>query len=56
MHLIAFDYLNKTVFFFLIKPCNSRSVAVAKVNYQDSMRDQMAVANPNTTGLKTTGT
>ncbi|KAK2855987.1 hypothetical protein Q5P01_004722 [Channa striata] len=37
------------------EPSNSRSVGVAKMSYQDSMRDQMAVVNPNTTGLKVPG-
>lgn len=29
---------------------------MGKVSYQDSMREPMAVANPNTTGLKAPGT
>ncbi|XP_056261430.1 serine/threonine-protein kinase LATS1 isoform X2 [Seriola aureovittata] len=42
------------------EPSNSRNVGVAidysgKLTYQDSMREQMAVANPNTTGLKAPG-
>lgn len=46
--------------FFAFKQ-NSRSVGavidyMGKVSYQDSMREQMAVANPNTTGLKAPGT
>lgn len=40
---------------------NSRSVGavidyMGKVSYQDSMREQIAVTNPNTTGLKAPGT
>lgn len=40
---------------------NSRSMGAVidytgKVSYQDPMREQMAVANPNTTGLKAPGT
>ncbi|XP_040920339.1 serine/threonine-protein kinase LATS1 isoform X2 [Toxotes jaculatrix] len=42
------------------EPSNSRNMGVTidymgKVTYQDSMREQMAVANPNTTGLKAPG-
>ncbi|XP_069017817.1 serine/threonine-protein kinase LATS1 [Embiotoca jacksoni] len=40
------------------EPSGSRGVApeyMSKVSYQDSMREQMAVANPNSTGLKASG-
>lgn len=52
--------VNSSFFFFLVplKQSNSRSVGadyMGKVSYQDSMREQMAVANSNTTGLKAPG-
>lgn len=44
--------------FLPFEQCNMRSVGadyMGKISYQDSMREQMVISNPNTTGLKAPG-